>query len=114
MFFRDYSASNAKGMSVIADVPYAGHSAVIADYHKGQSLIETLLSNGVDRVFLTDWKPAAKNVKDLEIDRYLAEINVCAGDPGGCVNLIGMSRRLDDCDVCSALPAQGGKPRSRW
>jgi poly(3-hydroxybutyrate) depolymerase len=90
MIFRDYSSPDAKGVSTIVDAPYAGHSAMIADYQKGQSLIETLLANGVDRVFLTDWKSATEDMKDLEIDQYLAEINACVDDLGGHVNLIGL------------------------
>src|SRR5271165_1006549 len=90
MVFRDYSAQEAKGIATIVDAPYAGHSAVIADYYKGQSLIETLLANGLDRVFLTDWKSATVDMKDLEIDQYLAELNVCVDDLGGRVNLIGL------------------------
>jgi polyhydroxyalkanoate depolymerase len=74
----------------IVDAPYAGHTAMIADYHNGQSLIETLLSNGVNRVFLTDWKSATEDMKDLEIDQYLAELNVCVDDLGNKVNLVGL------------------------
>jgi poly(3-hydroxyalkanoate) synthetase len=90
MVFRDYSRPNAKGVPTIVDAPYAGHTAMIADYHKGQSLIETLLANGLDRVFLTDWKSATDDMKDLEIDQYLAEINVCVDDLGGRANLVGL------------------------
>ncbi len=90
MIFRDYSRSGAKGIPTIVDAPYAGHTAMIADYHKGQSLIETLLANGLERVFLTDWKSATDDMKDLEIDQYLAELNVCVGDLGGPVNLVGL------------------------
>jgi poly(3-hydroxybutyrate) depolymerase len=90
MFFRDYSASAAKSLPTIVVAPYAGHSSMIADYHKGQSLIETLLANGVDRVFLTDWKSATEDMKDLEIDQYLAELNVCVDDLCGRINLIGL------------------------
>ena len=90
MVFRDYSKPGGGGLPAIVDTPYAGHSAMIADYHKGQSLVETLLANGVDRVFLTDWKSATEDMKDLEIDQYLAEINVCVDDLGGRVNLIGL------------------------
>lgn len=90
MIFRDYSSSDAKGVPTIVDAPYAGHSAMIADYHKGQSLIETLVANGVDRVFLTDWKSATEDMKDLEIDQYLAELNICVDDLGGRVNLVGL------------------------
>lgn len=90
MVFRDYSRPNATGTATVVDAPYAGHTAMIADYHKSQSLVETLLANGLDRVFLTDWKSATPDMKDLEIDQYLAEINVCVDDLGGCVNLIGL------------------------
>jgi poly(3-hydroxybutyrate) depolymerase len=90
MFFRDYAKADAEGVPTVVVAPYAGHSAMIADYHKGQSLIETLLANGLDRVFLTDWKSATEDMKDLEIDQYLAELNVCIDDLGGNVNLIGL------------------------
>jgi pimeloyl-ACP methyl ester carboxylesterase len=90
MIFRNYSSPGAAGVPTIVDAPYAGHSALIADYHKGQSLIETLLANGVRRVFLTDWKSATEDMRDLEIDQYLAELNVCIDDLGGRVNLIGL------------------------
>ena len=90
MVFRDYSATGAGGVPTIVDAPYAGHTAVIADYFKGQSLIETLLKNGLSRVFLTDWKSASEDMKDLEIDQYLAELNVCVDDLGGRVNLVGL------------------------
>ncbi len=82
MLLRDYSAPAATGVPTIVDTPYAGHTAMIADYHKGQSLIETLLANGLDRVFLTDWKSATADMKDLGIDEYLAEVNVRAGRHG--------------------------------
>jgi poly(3-hydroxyalkanoate) synthetase len=90
MLFRDYSENGAKGVPTIVDAPYAGHTAMIADYQKGQSLIETLLANGVERVYLTDWKSATPDMKDLEIDQYLAEINVCVDDVGGEANLVGL------------------------
>jgi poly(3-hydroxyalkanoate) synthetase len=90
MVFRDYSSPGATVVPTIVDAPYAGHSALIADYHKVQSLIETLLASGVGRVYLTDWKSATEDMKDLEIDQYLAEHNVCVDDLGGRVNLIGL------------------------
>lgn len=90
MRLRDYSPAKAAGIPTIVDAPYAGHSAVIADYHKGQSLIETLRANGLERVLLTDWKSATPEMKDFSIDTYLAEINVCVDDLGGRVNLVGL------------------------
>jgi poly(3-hydroxyalkanoate) synthetase len=88
MLLRDYGAPG--GIPVLVDVPYAGHTAMIADYHKGQSLIETLLAGGVGHVALTDWKSATDDMKDLDIDNYLAELNVAIDDLGGRVKLVGL------------------------
>ncbi len=88
MKLRDYRKSG--GMPTLVDAPHAGHTAIIADYHKGQSLIETLLANGLGHVALTDWKSATDDMKDLEIDNYLAEVVVAIDDLGGRVNLVGL------------------------
>ena len=86
----DYSTVGAAGLPTLVIAPYAGHSAMIADYHRGQSLMETLLGNGLTRLFLTDWKSATPDMKDLELDQYLAELNVCLDELGGRANLIGL------------------------
>ncbi len=85
---RDYGTPG--GLPTLVDAPYAGHTAVIADYHKGQSLVETLLANGIGHVALTDWKSATEDMKDLEIDDYLAQLVVAIDDLGGRVNLVGL------------------------
>ncbi|KUZ91360.1 esterase [Burkholderia ubonensis] len=90
MIFRDYSDGAARGLPTIVDAPYAGHSAMIADYQPGQSLMETLREHGVSRLYLTDWRSATEDMKDLEIDQYLAELNVCVDELGGRVNLVGL------------------------
>lgn len=74
----------------LIDAPYAGHTAVIADLHTGQSLVQTLLANDLSRVFVTDWKSATEDTKNYDIDNYLAELNVCVADLGGRVNLVGL------------------------
>ena len=88
MVLRDYGKPG--GIPTLIDAPHAGHTAMIADYHKGQSLVETLLANGIGHVALTDWKSATDDMKDLEIDNYLAEIIVAIDDLGGRVNLVGL------------------------
>lgn len=75
---------------VLIDAPYAGHSATIADYAPGQSLVETLMNNGLERVLVTDWKSATAEMKDFDIDKYLAELNAAIDDLGGQVHLIGL------------------------
>ncbi len=88
MVLRDYGKPG--GIPTLIDAPHAGHTAMIADYHKGQSLVETLLANGIGHVALTDWKSATADMKDLEIDNYLAEVVVAIDDLGGRVNLVGL------------------------
>jgi polyhydroxyalkanoate depolymerase len=88
MVLRDYGQPGRT--PTLVDAPYAGHTATIADYHKGQSLIETLLAGGIGHVALTDWKSATEDMKDFEIDNYLEELIVAIDDLGGRVNLVGL------------------------
>lgn len=88
MSLRDYGEPG--GTPTLLDAPFAGHTAMIADYHRGQSLVQTLLDNGIGHVALTDWKSAGSDMKDLDIDNYLAEILVAIDDLGGRVNLVGL------------------------
>jgi pimeloyl-ACP methyl ester carboxylesterase len=87
MVLREYGRPG--GIPTLVDAPHAGHTAMIADYHKGESPVETLLANGIDHVLPTDWKSATEEMKDLEIDNYLAEIVVAIDDLGGRANLAG-------------------------
>ena len=100
MFLRDYGDPGR--FPTVVDAPYAGHTAMIADYHKGQSLIETLLANGVGHVALTDWKSATEDMKDFDIDNYLAELVVAIDDLGGRVNLIGLCQGGWLCAMAAA------------
>ena len=88
MVVREYGRPG--GIPALVHAPFAGHSAMIADYQKGQSLVETLLSNGVKHVALTDWKSATSDMKDFDIDNYLEEVVIAIDDLGGYVNLVGL------------------------
>ena len=92
MRLRDFSAARAKdgAVATLVNAPYAGHASTIADYAKGQSLVETLLGAGLTRVLVTDWKAATLQMRDFDIDKYLAEMNVAIDDLGGRVNLVGL------------------------
>jgi len=70
--------------------PYAGHTSTIADFHQGQSLIGTLLQNGLKRVFALEWRSATPIMKDYDIDNYLAELHIAISDLGGRVHLVGL------------------------
>ncbi|SBP89378.1 alpha/beta fold hydrolase [Thiomonas delicata] len=86
----DYSAPGAPGLPTLVDAPYAGHTSMIADYHEGQSLMQTLRAGGVANLHLTDWHSATPDMKDLEVDQYLAELLACIDDLGGRVHLVGL------------------------
>ncbi len=92
MRLRDFSrgAGDARQAPVLVDAPYAGHSSTIADYEKGQSLVETLLDAGLHRVLVTDWKSATEEMRYFDVDNYLAELAVAVDDLGGKVSLVGL------------------------
>lgn len=90
MLLRDFSDGSAKGLPVIVDAPYAGHSATIADYSADQSLVRTLKANGLERVYVTDWKSATDAMKDFTIDTYLEDLNAAVDVLGGKAHLIGL------------------------
>jgi hypothetical protein len=98
MILRDYGTGG--GIATLVDAPHAGHTAMIADFRKGQSLIETLLAGGIEHVALTDWKAATEDMKDLEIDNYLAEMVVAIDDLGGRVNLVGLCSCMLSSTTC--------------
>jgi len=92
MCLRDFTRNGTGGATapVLVDAPYAGHDSSIADYAKGQSLVETLLKSGLQRVLVTDWKSATDEMKGFDIDKYLAEINAAVDDLGGSIHLVGL------------------------
>ena len=92
MRLRDFSHAAARpdDIAVLVDAPYAGHAASIADFAPGQSLVETLFGAGLSRVLVTDWKSATPAMRDYDIDKYLAEINVAVDELGGAVHLVGL------------------------
>ena len=90
MRLRDFSIADSDALPVVVDAPYAGHSSTIADYAKGQSLIETLLASGLSHVLATDWKTATPEMRNFDIDKYLEDLNVVVDQLGGRVALVGL------------------------
>ena len=90
MRLRDFSAPGHGALPVVIDAPYAGHSSTIADYAKGQSLVETLREAGLDHLFVTDWKSATHAMRDYDIDTYLADLDLVVDALGGRIALVGL------------------------
>jgi poly(3-hydroxyalkanoate) synthetase len=87
---RDFSAEHASGTPVLIDAPFTLHTATVADFAPGHSLVAALRDHGIDSLFLTDWKSATPDMAGFGIDTYLADLNVAVDDLGGHVDLIGL------------------------
>ncbi len=72
--------------------PYSGNSSVMIDIQPDQSLVRSLMGAGVRGVVAVDWKSATPNMKELDIDSYLEELNVCVDELGGKAVLVGLSQ----------------------
>lgn len=88
---RDFSSTGA-GIYTFVVPPYAGHTSMIVDFHNKQSLVETLMENGIERVCAADWKSATEEMKDYNIDNYLKELDVSIDELGGASILSGCAR----------------------
>ena len=86
---RDFSKERG-GEPVLICAPYALHRALIADFAPGHSVVESLQSRGIDRVYLTDWRSASSDMRYLSIDSYLNDLNVAIDEIGAPVDLVGL------------------------
>jgi poly(3-hydroxyalkanoate) synthetase len=89
MRLRNFSTQTG-GLATLICAPYALHSATIADFAPGHSVVETLCQGGLSRVFVTDWRSAIPETRYFSIDNYLADLNVAVDELGPPVDLIGL------------------------
>ena len=89
MRLRDFSKQR-DGQPVLICAPYALHRALIADFAPGHSVVESLQGGGVDRIYLTDWHSASRDMRYLSIDSYLNDLNVAIDEIGAPVDLVGL------------------------
>ena len=86
---RDFSRQQS-GHPVLICAPYALHRALVADFAPGHSIVATLRSSGLERLYVADWRSAAPDMRFLSIDSYLAELNVAIDQIGPPVDLVGL------------------------
>ena len=89
MRLRDFSTRDAAQPLLIC-APYALHSALIADFAPGYSIVEVLRQGGAGRIYVTDWRSATPDMCHLSIDSYLADLNVAVDTVGSPVDLAGL------------------------
>lgn len=93
MQLRDFSVETAGHTTepvTLVCAPFAFHRATVADFAPGYSLVETLLSEGLRPLFVTDWRSATAQMSNFSIDTYLADLNVAVDELKPPVNLIGL------------------------
>lgn len=89
MSLRDFSQGR-DGTPTLVCAPFTLHGATITDFAPGHSLVETLISNGCPRLFVTDWHSASRDMRLLTLDDYVAALNVAVDEIGGPVDLVGL------------------------
>jgi poly(3-hydroxyalkanoate) synthetase len=89
MRLRDFSPK-PEGAAALICAPFALHGATIVDFAPRHSLVAALLGAGLNRLFVTDWRSATREMRYWAIDDYLAELNVAVDEIGGSVDLIGL------------------------
>ncbi|MEH2494778.1 poly(3-hydroxyalkanoate) synthetase [Bradyrhizobium sp. AZCC 1678] len=90
MRLRQFLQGKAEQQPVLVCAPYALHSALVADFAPGHSLVEALHKGGIDRVYVSDWCSATADMRQMSIDNYLAELNVAIDEIGAPVDLVGL------------------------
>jgi poly(3-hydroxyalkanoate) synthetase len=90
MQLRAFSHGKPGQQPALVCAPYALHGALIADFAPGHSLVEALQKDGVDRVYVPDWRSAVPDMRYLSIDNYLADLNVAVDEIGPPVDLVGL------------------------
>jgi poly(3-hydroxyalkanoate) synthetase len=89
MQLRDCSRAH-EGQPVLVCAPFALHRALIADFAPGHSVVQSLLTGGIDRVYVSDWRSATPDMRFLSIDNYLGDLNVAIDEIGAPVDLVGL------------------------
>ena len=90
MRLREFSRRDSAQQPVVVCAPYALHGALIADFAPGHSLVEALQKDGVNRIYVPDWRSASPEMRYLSIDNYLADLNVAIDEIRAPVDLVGL------------------------
>jgi len=87
---RQFSEPEETEPPLLIVAPYSLHDGGFLDLAPDHSLVQTLKSNGCDRVFLMDWKPATPAMRDHGVDSQLALLNVAVDEIGQPADLVGI------------------------
>ncbi|GAA1160345.1 DUF3141 domain-containing protein [Ornithinicoccus hortensis] len=85
----DFSDADTAMVPTVILPPQAGHASTIVDYTQTQSQVRTALQNGLDRLYVLEWKGATEETKDTTIEDYITILDDTAAALGGKINLVG-------------------------
>lgn len=89
VILRDFSVGKDEDAILIIS-PQAGHHSCIADFGRGQSLVEAALKAGKRSVYASEWKGATLERKDETIDDFILAMRECIKSINAKVTLIGL------------------------
>ncbi len=89
VILRDFSIGKDEDAIFIIS-PQAGHHSCIADFGRGQSLVEAALKAGKKAVYATEWKSATLERKAETIDDSILSMRECIKSINSKVTLIGL------------------------
>jgi len=97
---RSYGAAEPGGATALVVTPQVNHS-YIADFAPDQSLVRSLLGNGLDRVGVTDWQPPPERA--YTISDSIDDILACMDTLEGPVHLVGLCQGGWQAAIVAAL-----------
>ncbi|ARN83646.1 hypothetical protein B1812_13765 [Methylocystis bryophila] len=87
---REFSNAKAAQAPLLIVAPRSLHDAGFLDLAPGHSLVQTLSSNGCERIFLVEWKCATPAMRDEGVDAQLALLNIAVDEIGPPADLVGV------------------------
>lgn len=78
------------GVPTLVLPPQAGHSSHIADYDKGQSIVETIVANRTSPVYCVEWLSATQERKFEGIKDLVEQVNSIVNFVGEKVHIVGL------------------------
>ncbi|MGO9311734.1 MAG: alpha/beta fold hydrolase [Syntrophobacteraceae bacterium] len=96
-------ASDPYSVPTLILPPQAGHHSAICDLSRENSLVGTLLDNGVKSLHVVDWKPATHERANESLDDLISQTDQCISAIGRPVNLIGLCQGGWQAAIYAAL-----------
>ena len=102
VILRDFSVGKDEDAILIIP-PQAGHHSCIADFNRGQSLVEAALKAGKKSVYATEWKDATLERRSETIDDFILAMRECIKSINSKVTLIGLCQGGWQAAIYAAL-----------